>query len=65
MKIADFLRRLRGKITGLDAISARFDILQTQLDCLLTIARQLNQSGRALPDIEGKLMWFNRSVHLS
>lgn len=57
MKIADFLRRLRGKITGLDAISARFDILQTQLDRLLTIAGQLNQGGRALPDIEGKLIY--------
>lgn len=35
MKIVDFLRLLRGKITGLNAISARFDILQAQMDKVL------------------------------
>lgn len=35
MKMADFLRQLRGKITGLNAISARFDILQARLDGLI------------------------------
>lgn len=42
MKLADFLKRLRGKITGLNAISARFDILQMQLDRLMTITTHSN-----------------------
>jgi len=37
MKIVDFFRRLRGKITGLNAISARFDILQVQMDKVLAV----------------------------
>lgn len=48
MKLADFLKRLRGKITGLNAISARFDILQMQLDRLLSIATQSNAGFTAL-----------------
>lgn len=41
MKIADFFRRLRGKITGLNAISARFDILQMQMDHLFAAVKNL------------------------
>ena len=56
MKMVDFLRRLRGKISGLNAITARFDIVQMQLDRLLAIAEQLNPGGRALPIVEDQLV---------
>ena len=49
MKIVDFIRRLRGKITGLNAVSARFDVLQLQLDRILSAVVQTNQEGAALP----------------
>jgi 2-polyprenyl-3-methyl-5-hydroxy-6-metoxy-1,4-benzoquinol methylase len=42
MKLAVFLKRLRGKVTGLNAISARVDIIQMQLDGLLSITAQSN-----------------------
>ena len=49
MKIADFFRQLRGKITGLNVVSARFDLLQMRLDRLLAIAGPLNQGWTPLP----------------
>jgi SAM-dependent methyltransferase len=55
MKIVDFLRRLRGKITGLNAISARFDTLQMQLDRLFAIAEQLKRREGTLPSFENNL----------
>lgn len=56
MKIADFLRQLRGKITGLNAISARFDVLQMQLDRIALFLDTLNQRELALSDTEDKLI---------
>lgn len=41
MGIADFLRKLRGQVTGFNAISARFDILQMQNDRVLQLVDQL------------------------
>lgn len=52
MKITNLLRRLRGKITGLNVISARFDSLQAQLNRILTVVAQTYQVGRALPGNE-------------
>lgn len=52
MKMIDFFRQLRGKITGLNAVSARFDILQMQLDRISTDVVQRNQDERVVPVIE-------------
>lgn len=49
MKITDLFRRLRGKITGLNVISARFDLLQAQLNRISTVVVQTYQVGGALP----------------
>jgi len=38
MGLFDFLRRLRGRVTGLNAISARFDLLQTEIHRILAVA---------------------------
>lgn len=56
MKIANFLKQLRGKITGLNAISARFDALQMQQDRLLLVAEQLNQTQNQSLDREVALI---------
>ncbi len=42
MKLGDFLDLLRGKITGLNAVSARVDSQQVRLDNVLAITTQLN-----------------------
>lgn len=42
MGVVDFIRNLRGKITGLNAISARLDVLQMQIDRLNTISEKLS-----------------------
>jgi SAM-dependent methyltransferase len=52
LKMLDFLRRLRGKITGLNVISTRFDVQQKQLDYLLSIAGKSDQGGLASPFVE-------------
>lgn len=40
----DFLRRVRGWLTGLNAISTRFDLLQNRIDSLLETSRFTNET---------------------
>ena len=41
MRIHSFFRRLQGKITGLNAISSRFDQLENKVDTSIAIAQEL------------------------
>ncbi|WP_275099278.1 CDP-glycerol glycerophosphotransferase family protein [Sedimenticola hydrogenitrophicus] len=59
MRIADFLRSLRGWITGLNAISARFDIVQTRLDSALAAD---DKNIQALKKIEETAERIEKSV---
>ena len=43
MGILDFLRSLRGRLTGLNAISSRFDLIQSRLDALVTTSARVDQ----------------------
>lgn len=42
--VRDFLRRARGWLTGLNAISTRFDLLQNRIDSLLETSRLTNET---------------------
>ena len=55
MKIADFFRQLRGKITGLNAISARFDMLQSQINILLADKGEANKAVKKIEDVAEKV----------
>jgi len=43
MGILDFLRSLRGRLTGLNAISSRFDLIQSRLDALVTTSERVDR----------------------
>ena len=43
MGILDFLRSLRGRLTGLNAISSRFDLIQSRLDALVTTSARVDK----------------------
>ena len=57
MKVLDYLRLLRSKITGLNVILARFDILQLQVNRLLAGTVKHNQGRRDVPDFEDELAY--------
>lgn len=57
MKVVDYLRVLRSKITGLNVILARFDNLQMQLTRLLAVIGKLNQGRQEISDIEDNLTY--------
>ena len=51
----DFLRRARGWLTGLNAVSARFDLLQNRTDALMGASERTNAAlaelAAALPGV--------------
>jgi SAM-dependent methyltransferase len=67
MKIANFFRILRGKVTGLNAISARFDVLEMRLALIEQLLVAMETRTLAFPDIQDKLdtieIGFSASVN--
>lgn len=57
MKFFELLRKLQGKITGINVLSARFDFLQVKMESLTNTINELNKSSQELPLI------VNESLH--